>query len=53
MHPSTALYVGYNSNLENVLLPLGNDEDGQLLHGGRLKNDGRGLFVKASYLFRF
>jgi hypothetical protein len=53
VHPSTALYVGYNSNLENVLLPLGNDPDGQLLHGGRLKNDGRGLFVKASYLFRF
>jgi hypothetical protein len=53
VHPSTALYVGYNSNLENVLLPLGNDEDGQVLHGGRLKNDGRGLFVKASYLFRF
>jgi hypothetical protein len=53
VHPSTALYVGYNSNLENVLLPLGNDPDGQLLHGGRLKNDGRVLFVKASYLFRF
>jgi hypothetical protein len=53
VHPSTALYVGYNSNLENVLVPLGNDADGQLLHGGRLKNDGRGLFVKASYLFRF
>jgi hypothetical protein len=53
VHPSTAVYVGYNSNLENVLLPLGNDADGQLLHGGRLKNDGRGLFVKASYLFRF
>jgi hypothetical protein len=53
VHPSTALYVGYNSNLENVLLPLGNDADRQLLHGGRLKNDRRGLFVKASYLFRF
>jgi hypothetical protein len=53
VHPSTAVYVGYNSNLENVFLPLGNDADGQLLHAGRLKNDGRGLFVKASYLFRF
>jgi hypothetical protein len=53
VHPSTALYVGYNSNLENVQLPLGNDVDGNLLHSGRLKNDGRGLFVKASYLFRF
>jgi hypothetical protein len=53
VHPSTAIYVGYNSNLENVQLPLGNDVDGDLLHGGRMKNDGRGLFVKASYLFRF
>jgi hypothetical protein len=53
LHPGTALYVGYNSNLENVQLPLGNDVDGNLLHSGRLKNDGRGLFVKASYLFRF
>jgi Domain of unknown function (DUF5916)/Carbohydrate family 9 binding domain-like len=53
VHPSTAIYVGYNSNLENVLLPLRNDVDGDLLHGGRMRNDGRGLFVKASYLFRF
>jgi hypothetical protein len=53
LHPGTALYVGYNSNLENVQLPLRNDVDGNLLHSGRLKNDGRGLFVKASYLFRF
>jgi hypothetical protein len=53
VHPSTAIYVGYNSNLENVQLPLRNDVDGNLLHGGRLRNDGRGLFVKASYLFRF
>jgi uncharacterized protein DUF5916 len=53
IHPSTAFYVGYNSNLENVLLPLRNDIDGDLLHGGRMRNDGRGLFVKASYLFRF
>ena len=53
VHPSTAIYVGYNSNLENVLLPLRNDVDGDLLHGGRMRNDGRGLFVKASYLIRF
>ncbi len=53
VHPSTAIYVGYNSNLENVLLPLRNDVDGDLLHGGRMRNNGRGLFVKASYLFRF
>ena len=55
VHPSTAIYVGYNSNLENVLLPLGTDVNGQLRHAadGRLLNDGRNFFVKASYLFRF
>jgi len=52
VHPSTAIYVGYNSNLENidpVLTP------GGITHnpGGRLINDGRNFFVKASYLFRF
>jgi hypothetical protein len=55
VHPSTAVYVGYNNNLENVLLPLGTDVNGQLRHaeGGPLLNDGRNFFVKASYLFRF
>jgi hypothetical protein len=55
VHPSTALYVGYNSNLENVLLPFGTDVNGVLLHqpNGRLRNDGRNFFVKASYLYRF
>ncbi len=53
VHPSTAVYVGYNSNLENVLSPLGADSDGNLLRGKRFVNDGRNFFVKASYLFRF
>jgi Domain of unknown function (DUF5916) len=55
VHPSTAIYVGYNSNLENVLLPLGTDVNGELLHAaaGPLLNDGRNFFVKASYLYRF
>jgi hypothetical protein len=55
VHPSTAVYVGYNSNLENLTLPLGTDSGGQLLHapGGPLLNDGRNFFVKASYLYRF
>ena len=55
VHPSTAIYVGYNSNLENVAEPLGTDVNGELLHNpnGRLLNDGRNFFVKASYLFRF
>jgi len=52
VHPSTAIYVGYNSNLENIdplLMP------GGITHNpdGRLINDGRNFFVKASYLFRF
>jgi hypothetical protein len=53
VHPSTAIYVGYNTNLENLTLPPANDVDGDLLHSGRFKNDGRNFFVKASYLFRF
>jgi len=55
VHPSTAVYAGYNNNLENILLPLQPDGGGGVLHdpGGRLRNDGRNFFVKASYLFRF
>jgi hypothetical protein len=55
VHPSTAIYVGYNSNLENLHPQLGTDVNGELLHDptGRLLNDGRNFFVKASYLFRF
>jgi hypothetical protein len=53
VHPSTALYVGYNSNLQNVLSPLQADATGNLLTGDRFVNDGKSFFVKASYLFRF
>lgn len=55
VHPNTALYVGYNSNLENVLLPLQSDPDAVsgLARGTSFHNDGRNFFVKASYLFRF
>ena len=55
MHPSTAIYVGYNSNLENLAFPLGTDVNGELNHDPyeRLHNDGRNFFVKASYLYRF
>jgi hypothetical protein len=55
VHPSTAIYVGYNSNLENLDPHLGTDVNGELNHDpfGRLRNDGRNLFVKASYLYRF
>ena len=57
VHPSTAIYAGYNSNLENVTSPLAPDGLGLggLFHdaNGRLRNDGRNFFVKVSYLFRF
>lgn len=59
VHPNTALYVGYNSNFENLLEDIHGrpqpDGGGGILHdpAGRLKNDGRNFFVKASYLFRF
>ncbi len=55
VHPSTALYVGYNTNLENIGDSLSPDGLGGLNHdpNSRLHNDGRNFFVKASYLFRF
>ena len=62
LHPGTAVYVGYNSNLENIdpalcmRLPGSTECDPSgpgLLHTtDRLTNDGRQLFIKVSYLFR-
>ena len=62
LHPGTAVYVGYNSNLENVdpdlclHLPGSLECDpngaGLLRTRDRLTNDGRQLFIKLSYLFR-
>jgi hypothetical protein len=62
IHPGTAVYVGYNSNLENLIPGLcvpapgslvGCDPDGNgLVRSNRLINDGRIFFVKVSYLFR-
>jgi uncharacterized protein DUF5916/cellulose/xylan binding protein with CBM9 domain len=40
VHPGTAVYVGYNSDLQNN-------------NGPRYVNDSRQFFVKVSYLFRF
>lgn len=51
-HPGTAIYVGYNSDWQNIdlsLIPLGP----QIVRNNQLTNDAKGLFVKASYLFRF
>jgi hypothetical protein len=62
IHPGTAVYVGYNSNLENLIpglcLPVagqsvGCDPNGSgLVRSNGLINDGRVFFVKVSYLFR-
>jgi len=62
VHPGTAVYVGYNSNLENFIPGLctpapgslvGCDPNGNgLVRGNHLINDGRVFFVKVSYLFR-
>jgi hypothetical protein len=49
LNPGTAIYVGYNTNMANpdpTFVGPGVAEN-------RFINDARGLFVKASYLFRF
>jgi hypothetical protein len=59
LHPGTAIYAGYNSNLENidpglcVRIAGTCDPNGiGLVHGpGRMLNDGRQIFVKISYLW--
>jgi hypothetical protein len=55
IHPGTAIYVGYNSDLGNLDHNLAQDPvTGAIMttpHG--YINDGRQFFVKASYLFRF
>jgi hypothetical protein len=60
-HPGTAVYIGYNNDLQNLdrslcnRLPNGtcdpNNTTPQV--GPGYLNDGRQVFVKASYLFRF
>ena len=59
VHPGTAIYAGYNSNMENIDPGLCVKIAGQcdpngigLLHGtNRLLNDGRQIFIKVSYLW--
>jgi hypothetical protein len=54
VHPGTALYIGYNSDFQNLDPQLALDPNGGLLRTkDRLTNDGRLFFVKVSYLFRF
>jgi hypothetical protein len=56
IHPGTALYVGYNSdvaNLDRRLLPDPAVAPDLLRSPTGYLNDGRQFFVKLSYLFRF
>jgi len=55
IHPGTAIYLGYNSDLENLTRNLAVDPvTGFILTTPRgYINDSRQFFVKASYLFRF
>jgi uncharacterized protein DUF5916/cellulose/xylan binding protein with CBM9 domain len=62
VHPGTAVYVGYNSDLQNLdprlcsRLSTGSCDLSQPLlprTRGRLINDSREFFVKVSYLLRF
>lgn len=60
-HPGTAVYIGYNDDLQNLSRSLCNrlpngacdPNDTTLPRAGPFLNDGRQIFLKASYLFRF
>lgn len=53
VHPGTAIYVGYNSDLQNLAVA----RFGDIVRIDRTRdaymNDSRQFFVKVSYLFRF
>ena len=52
VNPWTALYIGYNSDRQNInLVPT--STGAQLLRTNRFLNDGRQFFVKFSYFFGF
>jgi Domain of unknown function (DUF5916)/Carbohydrate family 9 binding domain-like len=55
VHPGTAIYVGYNSDLENLDHGLTEDSAGLagLFSAKGYINDSRQFFVKVSYQFRF
>ncbi len=54
IHPGTAIYVGYNSDLQNIDPALQTAPGGGLVRTrDHFINDGRLFFVKVSYLFRF
>jgi len=53
VHPGTAIYVGYNSDLQNLNRNLDVDPTYGLHSSKGYSNDSRQFFVKVSYLFRF
>ena len=55
VHPGTAIYIGYNSDLQNLDHSLTQDPAGLagLYTAKGYINDSRQLFVKVSYQFRF
>ena len=60
-HPGTAVYVGYNNDLQNLDRSLCNrlqngncdPENTTPPRSDNFLNDGKQIFIKASYLFRF
>jgi hypothetical protein len=60
-HPGTAIYIGYNNDLQNLDRSLCNRLPGGACdpnnttapRAPQFLNDGRQIFIKASYLFRF
>jgi hypothetical protein len=60
-HPGTAIYIGYNNDLQNLdrslcnRLPGGGCDPNNTVapRAPQFMNDGRQIFIKASYLFRF
>jgi hypothetical protein len=55
VHPGTAIYVGYNSDLQNLNVVPGTPAvPGGVINTAKgYLNDSRQFFVKVSYLFRF
>jgi hypothetical protein len=60
-HPGTAIYIGYSNDMQNLDRSLCNRISGGVCdpdntyapRAQHLLNDGRQMFIKASYLFRF
>jgi hypothetical protein len=53
VHPGTAIYLGYNSNLQNPDPTFVSAGTPPSVAPNRFVNDGRVAFIKVSYLFRY